>query len=107
MYNLFGKALNDEKGIQLVFCDHSKAFGKVWHPIFIRILHTFGITGSILQWFNSYLSDRRERVAIRVLLMYKIPRHPLNTIKHNHMTVLRHPDNTIFTGGMDHSACSV
>jgi len=64
MYNLFAKALNDKKDIQLVFCDQSKAFDKVWHPGLIYKLQTFGISGPILEWFNSYLSNRRQRVVI-------------------------------------------
>ena len=64
MYNLFSKALNDKKDIQLVFCDQSKAFDKVWHPGLVYKLQTFGITGSLLQWFKSYLGNRRQRVTI-------------------------------------------
>ena len=49
----------------MVFLDISKAFDRVWHPGLLFKLKTFGITGSLFCWFESYLSQRRQRVVIK------------------------------------------
>jgi hypothetical protein len=55
-----------EKGHELraVFLDISKAFDKVWHRGLLAKLQSIGINGPLLQWFESYLLDRRQRVTI-------------------------------------------
>ena len=46
-----------------VFLDLSAAFDTVNHDILLRRLETtFGITGTALQWFSSYLGDRPQRI---------------------------------------------
>ena len=42
--------------------DISKAFDKVWHDGLVFNLQCNGISGSLLDFFNSYLSNRRQRV---------------------------------------------
>ena len=46
----------------MVFCDLSKAFDRVWHKGLIHKLQMYGIRGSILQWFGSYLNNRTQKV---------------------------------------------
>ena len=47
----------------LVLLDLSAAFDTVNHDILHRRLETtFGITGTALQWFSSYLGNRSQRV---------------------------------------------
>ena len=48
----------------LVFLDVSKAFDRVWHAGLLYKLQCIGITGTLLDWFESYLTDRKQRVAI-------------------------------------------
>ena len=48
----------------MVFCDVSKAFDRVWHKGLLCILRAAGISGSLLSWFESYLSERRQRVIL-------------------------------------------
>jgi hypothetical protein len=43
-----------------VFLDLKKAFDTVCHPILINKLQSFGLMGLELDWFNSYLSDRKQ-----------------------------------------------
>ena len=47
-----------------MFCDISKAFDRVWHKGLLVKLARIGITGELLEWIESYLSDRKQRVVI-------------------------------------------
>ena len=62
--NIFGKAIDDEKEIRVMFFDISKAFGRVWHAGLIYKLQKIGIRGPLLKCFKSYLSDRKQKVTI-------------------------------------------
>ena len=42
-----------------VLIDLSKAFDTVDHQIFIKKLQFYGIDGTALEWFKSYLSNRK------------------------------------------------
>jgi hypothetical protein len=44
--------------------DYSKAFGRVSHKGLIAKLRSSGINGSLLLWFESYLTGRQQRVII-------------------------------------------
>lgn len=47
-----------------VFCDFSKAFDKVWHKGLMCKLDSYGISGNLVNWFKSYLLDRRQKVIL-------------------------------------------
>ena len=64
LYNVFCQALDSGKEVRAVFCDISKAFDRVWHSGLLLILQAAGVSGKVLAWFKSYLSDRRQRVVI-------------------------------------------
>lgn len=64
LYNTFCQALDSGKEVRVVFCDVSKAFDRVWHEGLLLKLEAAGITGSLLTWFRSYLTDRRQRVVL-------------------------------------------
>ena len=64
LYNTFCQALDSGKEVRVVFCDVSKAFDRVWHEGLLLKLEAAGITGNLLTWFRSYLTDRRQRVVL-------------------------------------------
>ena len=43
-----------------IYLDLQKAFDTVNHTILIKKLEIYGIRGTVLQWFMSYLSNRRQ-----------------------------------------------
>ena len=61
LYHIFCEALVAGKKVRAVFCDTSKGTGRAWHAGLIHKLETACVTGEVLIWFTSYLSDRRQR----------------------------------------------
>ena len=66
-----------EKGDEtiVVFMDISKAFDRVWHRGLLVKLENNGIKGSLLKWFQSYLSDRYQRVVLNGVQSFSLPVH--------------------------------
>ncbi len=64
LYTIFSEALDSGKEIRAVFCDISKAFDRVWHKGLLYKLESSGISGRLLNWFSSYLSERKQRVVL-------------------------------------------
>jgi hypothetical protein len=46
----------------MVVLDVAKAFDKVYHIGLIHKLEQFGIINNLVKWFESYLSERYQRV---------------------------------------------
>ena len=66
--------MNSQHAVLLVLRDLSAAFDTVDHSVLLRRLQTsFGISGSPLNWFKSYLSARSQRVSIPVALSEILP----------------------------------
>ena len=64
IYNTFSKALDDGLEVKAIFCDISKAFDRVWHKGLLLKLQSVGLTGPLLEWFQNYLCDRKQRVVL-------------------------------------------
>ena len=60
------QAFDDNKCLEVrsVYLDMSKAFDKVWHEGLLHKLKQNGIEGNVLKFFDSYLSNRRQRVVL-------------------------------------------
>jgi hypothetical protein len=50
--------------VDAIYLDFSKAFDKVPHHLLLIKLETLGIRASLLSWFQSYLTDRQQRVVL-------------------------------------------
>ena len=50
--------------VRAIFLDISKAFDKVWHEGLIFKLRRNGVSGKLLKFFESYLRNRKQRVAL-------------------------------------------
>ena len=63
LHNLEDK-LRGNKAVRSIYLDLTKAFDTVKHEVLLEKLQTFGIQGTELNWFKSYLSDRKQRCKI-------------------------------------------
>ena len=66
LVNEIHEAFEDPKSLEVraVFLDISKAFDKVWHEGLLHKLKQNGISGKLLNFFHSYLENRKQRVAL-------------------------------------------
>lgn len=58
------ESLNSRIQVDAVYTDFSKAFDKIDHTILVQKLADVGVTGSLLNWFQSYVSHREQIVSI-------------------------------------------
>jgi hypothetical protein len=57
-------AFENQTPLTSTFCDVSKAFDHVWIIGLIYKLEKYGARGNILEWFKSYLTDRKQKVVL-------------------------------------------
>ena len=60
------KAIDDKEYIMRVLLHLSKAFDVVNHNILLHKLEHLGIRGVVLEWFKSYLSNRKQIVKYKM-----------------------------------------
>ena len=66
MLQRLAKARNLSQQTDIVFLDLSKAFDSVPHERLLLKLQRHGIDGSLLLWIRNFLTNRRQRVVLRV-----------------------------------------
>ena len=65
--------MDKQEIILLVLLDLSSAFDTIDHAIMLDILqHDFGITGSALKWFESFLCQRKQRILVNESLSNEV-----------------------------------
>ena len=62
--NFIAEAFNNNKFVVAIFLDYKKAFDLVNNDILIEKLKKMGIRGSCLNWFRSYLSNRKMKTMV-------------------------------------------
>ena len=114
------KSLENGEFVVGVFLDFSKAFDTVNHDILLQKQHHYGIRGSAMKWFQSYLSDRNQYVtyngtesskramkcgvpqgSIRGPLLFLIYINDLSKVCNYMMPLLFADDTNIFASGLD------
>ena len=68
IYDKFLQSFDTGNFVGAVFIDLRKAFDTVDHGILLNKLRTFGIVDNELLWFESYMSNRSQRVDYRSTL---------------------------------------
>ena len=57
-------ALDEGRQVDVAFLDLSKTFDRVSHPVLPQKLCGFGMSGSIFQYCESFLSQRQQKVVL-------------------------------------------
>ena len=52
--------LDNDRVSGMVLADYRKAFDMIDHTLLLKKLEMYGISRDSLQWFTSYLKDRRQ-----------------------------------------------
>ena len=59
-----GEKLDKRVQVDAIYLDFAKAFDRVNHKLLLKKIHRFGICGTLLSWFEDYLTDRVQRVTV-------------------------------------------
>jgi hypothetical protein len=62
--DFISESMDSRTQVDSVYTDFSKAFDTVSHRLLIHKMSSYGFNGSMLQWLDSYLSRRYQRVVI-------------------------------------------
>ena len=59
------EAILNNKNIDVIYLDFSKAFDRVDHKILLNKARRLGITGKVLQWLTEFLSNRTQKTIVQ------------------------------------------
>ena len=62
--NKITKCLMEEKSMDVLYKDFSKAFDKVSHKKLLHKMRAYGIVGKMWKWIEAFLSDRKQCVVL-------------------------------------------
>ncbi|CAB4019058.1 Hypothetical predicted protein, partial [Paramuricea clavata] len=68
-----GACLDKGGQVDMAYLDMLKAFDRINHKRLTQKLENSGIGGNLLKWFQSYLNDRRQRVAVLGVTSKSLP----------------------------------
>ena len=63
-FEIWTQAVENGNPVDAIYLDFQKAFDSVPHHRLIRKLAAYGVTGKILRWIETYLTDRKQRVCV-------------------------------------------
>ena len=59
------RGIDNQRITCLILLDLSAAFNTVSHPLLLnRLKHHFGIQGTVLRWFKSYMTDCSQKIVL-------------------------------------------
>ena len=64
--NDIAKAMNNKLQVDLAVLDFFKAFDKVAHARLLHKLKYYGVRGTLLEWFGSFLHNRTQQMVVEV-----------------------------------------
>ena len=59
------KIQDSKEGLDITFCDYTKAFDSVPHQRLLKKLSAYGIRCRTLRWIKDFLTERRQRVVVQ------------------------------------------
>ena len=62
----WSRLIDDGTSTDVIYLDFQKAFDKVPHLRLLSKLKAYGIWSSVFNWIKSFLSNRKQKVAVRV-----------------------------------------
>ena len=72
-YDKIISLLENGFNVDTVYLDFAKAFDKVDHTIVLKKLSLVGVRGKVLQWIESFLTSRTQRVMVNGVLSEPVP----------------------------------
>ena len=63
-FDLILDILEDNGNVDVIYLDFAKAFDKVDHTLVLNKIRSFGITGEIYNWLESFLRNRSQSVMV-------------------------------------------
>ena len=63
-FEIWTQAIEDGNPVDAIYLDFQKAFDSVPHKRLIRKLAAYGVTGKILRWIETFLTNRKQRVCV-------------------------------------------
>ena len=67
------KLHENNESIDIIYLDFAKAFDTVPHLRLLEKLKAYGITGNVLNWISSFLSERKQRVRVNSTCSNTVP----------------------------------
>ena len=83
IYHTIGSVLDASGQADIIYLVFSKAFESVKYKLLLHKLQSFGLNENILSWFNSYLTNRIQRVVSEGHASDVVGYHAFNNVEFN------------------------